>query len=778
MIDLARWGLTAAAALCFLRLAAATSAETDAEALVPLPEELPARYGVIGLRTQVAGVGTLRVEQVRLHSPAAAAGLRKGDLILGAPPYRLHTLDDLSRFVQSHAPDSSLVLLVGRDGREQLVRCRVSDRRRLYYLMAEIGTPAAPRAIRHDDWDRRTDGPPADAAAALIAGRDAGGVLDSLAAAFALELERYGADHRLGDIEYLLSQPVKTTTVAGDIVGDLTAGEVLSGPLWAAAVHLDAVPVGHADAVADDADSLFGELVDTELYDALLEPVARAGARARGAFSELSASEYEDLLSGAGPLLARFDRSFYLDRGDDAETTAHVQTLRLAKRVQLAELLAAGLELAALADPQSLRRIERAARRLSGRPVEVPDIFTGDFRLAVESPWGWVLVGDRGDNVYGGDAAVIVDLGGDDLYLGSVAGPAIEASRSIYAATDTRGLQARAPVGVVLDFGGDDRYVSNRPGALGSGFGGVGLLVDTGGDDTYTADRIALGAAFCGVGLLLDGGGDDVYHARQAAQGCAFYGAGLLVDTDGDDLYTAAQFSQGFGGARGLGLLLDGAGRDRYVADLTVPSGYGTRGIYNGWSQGVGCGFRGYAAGGIGVLADTGTDADAYQAGNFSQGTGYFFGLGVLADAGGDDRYIGTRYTQAASAHQAIGVLLDGGGNDKYRGAVAANQAGAWDVGIAVLVDADGDDSYHGAGLAQGAAAMNGFALLYDGGGADTYRASSGQGNGGSTDYWGGRRSLNLGLLIDAGGTDTYDRQGRLDGALVRDSRVGLFADH
>jgi hypothetical protein len=208
-----------------------------------------------------------------------------------------------------------------------------------------------------------------------------------------------------------------------------------------------------------------------------------------------------------------------------------------------------------------------------------------------------------------------------------------------------------------------------------------------------------------------------------------------------------------------------------------VPSGYGTRGVYNGWSQGVGCGFRGYAAGGIGVLADTGGEADAYQAGNFSQGTGYFFALGVLADAGGDDRYLGTRYTQAASAHQAVGVLLDGGGDDEYRGAVAANQAGAWDVGIAVLVDESGDDRYQGAGLAQGAAAMNGFALLYDGGGADTYRANAGQGSGGSIDYWGGRGALNLGLLIDAGGSDSYDRKGRRDGASLRDSRVGLFAD-
>ena len=41
---------------------------------------------------------------------------------------------------------------------------------------------------------------------------------------------------------------------------------------------------------------------------------------------------------------------------------------------------------------------------------------------------------------------------------------------------------------------------------------------------------------------------------------------------------------------------------------------------------------------------------DVYDAGNFSQGTGYYFGVGVLDDASGNDRYLGSRYCFSKSS--------------------------------------------------------------------------------------------------------------------------------
>ncbi|HIG17600.1 MAG TPA: hypothetical protein EYQ31_10125 [Candidatus Handelsmanbacteria bacterium] len=222
---------------------------------------------------------------------------------------------------------------------------------------------------------------------------------------------------------------------------------------------------------------------------------------------------------------------------------------------------------------------------------------------------------------------------------------------------------------------------------------------------------------------------------------------------------------------------MDGGGWDRYVADLKTPSSYGTPDVYNGWSQGIGVGFRGFAPGGLGLLVASGDGDDTYQAGDFSQGTGYFFGLGILADSGGDDHYSGARYAQGAAAHQAVGVLLDDSGDDIYHGSVAANQGAAWDASVAVLVDLAGNDRYQGGGLSQGASAMNGVGWLYDRGGNDSYQTPSGQADGGSTRYWGGRGALNLGLLMDEGGRDDYSRPDRMDGAEFRGSRVGLFLD-
>ncbi|MBT6629398.1 MAG: hypothetical protein HOB49_20460, partial [Gemmatimonadetes bacterium] len=150
---------------------------------------------------------------------------------------------------------------------------------------------------------------------------------------------------------------------------------------------------------------------------------------------------------------------------------------------------------------------------------------------------------------------------------------------------------------------------------------------------------------------------------------------------------------------------------------------------------------------------------------------------GGLVDTRGDDRYRATRYSQGSAAHQAIGILIDAAGHDTYEGRIAANQGASWDASVAYLIDYGGNDDYQGAGLSQAAAAMNGYSVLFDAGGDDRYRTPSGQADGGSTRYWGGRKAPNMAILIDAAGQDEYDREGRVNGARLRRSHVGLFRD-
>jgi hypothetical protein len=719
---------------------------SDTKDLRPFPRRLPSRFGVVGVNAHAVN-DTLHVDKVRRRSPAAHAGLRVGDRLLGASGVRLKSATQLSLFVQSFAPGDSLTFSVLRADQRLDLACRVTDRKQLYAMMVEAGDREPSLATRHQGW-LTSSGPAETRAQHLIEQLQAQRVVDTLTAALAVELTRYGADGRLADVNFLLRNPLKTPAAASAISQSFAAGLPLKDHLLAVAAHLDleltyVPPQGPSGS----------------LEELLLAPVEEAAAQVELAFSTLSSAEHIELRAGIEPLLQRFDESILLDEGDSDETEGHMQTVRLAKRVDMVALLQAALSLSPLTENRTADRIRSAAARLQRTTEGLPAAFEGQFLYAEQTPWGWFVVGDTTANVYGGPAAVILDLGGDDIYL---AGP---------------GAADRASVALVLDLGGNDRYVGNRLGSLGAGRMAVGLLVDRAGDDLYVGDTLTQGAAFCGVGILWDAGGNDTYLAQHSAQGAAYFGAGLLVDRKGDDLFSLGQYGQGFGGAHGIGALLDGDGKDHLAADLKVPSSYGTAGVYSAWSQGVGMGFRGMAPGGLGLLMSAGDGDDTYQAGDFSQGTGYFFGLGILTDTGGDDRYLGSRYSQGTAAHQALGVLLDDAGNDHYQSNQAASQGAAWDASVAVLMDRSGNDSYAGGDLAQGAAAMNGVGWLYDVAGDDSYQTRSGQADGGSTQYWGGRGALNLGLLLDEQGQDTYSRADRKDSTAIRDSRVGLFLD-
>ncbi len=162
----------------------------------------------------------------------------------------------------------------------------------------------------------------------------------------------------------------------------------------------------------------------------------------------------------------------------------------------------------------------------------------------------------------------------------------------------------------------------------------------------------------------------------------------------------------------------------------------------------------------MGILVD-GSGRDRYEAGNVSQGGGYFFGTGILADLGADpDSYTGSRYDQGFSAHQAVGIFIEEGGGDFYTTNHCVAQGLAWDECVTVFVDDGGDDVYNGGdGFSQGASAHNSFCLFRDRSGKDRYLCSSGQGRAGGNDYHGG---TSFSLFIDEGGAeDDYGAPGR-----------------
>ncbi|MHC4991279.1 MAG: hypothetical protein ACYTGC_09890, partial [Planctomycetota bacterium] len=148
----------------------------------------------------------------------------------------------------------------------------------------------------------------------------------------------------------------------------------------------------------------------------------------------------------------------------------------------------------------------------------------------------------------------------------------------------------------------------------------------------------------------------------------------------------------------------------------------------------------------------------------------YYYGLGILHDAAGDDLYYGNRYGQGFGVHQAGGVLADDAGDDTYWSMTAASQGAGWDIGAGLLIDRGGDDAYRCDGLGQGAASQQAVAMLIDLSGTDRYSAGNGatQGESGEDTYHfveTGAHSFSL--LLDLGGTpDVYSR-GRSNDAIT-----------
>jgi len=358
-----------------------------------------------------------------------------------------------------------------------------------------------------------------------------------------------------------------------------------------------------------------------------------------------------------------------------------------------------------------------------------------------QSAIGTVVIGTRGNDRHGPDAALIIDPGGDDVY--------------------ERAPVRGGAVSVIVDLGGNDEYRGDD-----LAIRGLSAIVDFSGDDRYAMER-GLGAAIAGASLLIDFGGNDSYAARFFTQGAAAFGIGALIDFGGDDRYRLEAWGQGFGTAGGVGLLWDRDGNDQYAV-AGVPDPF-DRGSGLSGAQGAGFGFRGRIAGGVGILRDDGGD-DVYEAQMFAQGSGYYYGLGVLWDRGGADRYQAFRYAQGNAAHQAVGVLRDEDGDDRYAADGYAQGMGL-DIAVGVLVDAAGSDAYRARGAAQGSATANGVGLLADEGGADRFELGPDERGWGRAEWLRGLPSV--GVLLHAGSAQ-FTRDGKAVPAPPEDPPVAV----
>ncbi|MBI2920134.1 MAG: PDZ domain-containing protein [Planctomycetes bacterium] len=706
-----------------------------------LAKEVPAVEGV----TAKAGI---RVVDLPAGSPAGKCGVRAGDIIVGIDGKDWEgNPDDIAgayrAAVMARKPGDALAV--------RIVRSEVE--------ITRDGKPAEPETWTFEEWLRRQPpgteavlkgvhrvrlvelkivlqarpeprgksipakldlapggSPEEQLAEALVAHRKLGDPIADLRRRLAA-LHQNADVFRMNRMAFIHREPFRLRAL-----GTASFDRLALDPLAEAAAWLDAEVAA--------AEPLKTGLTFEKHVEQLVASVAEARRLRDAAFAALSAEDMAFLDANLDSLTDKFAEHIYLESDDDKPRFArHQRVLDLATRVDFPKLFAAARTLWRARAPEYVKDLEAAVRaewEARGRPE-------GVF-LTRDTDAGKLIVSGSGRSWHRDDAAILLDLAGDDVY------------------TQNSGA-GRGSAALLIDFAGDDAYEATQPWTQGAGRLGVGCLVDAAGNDRYLAVRWAQGAAALGASLLADLAGDDAYRVEAFGQAAALWGVALLEDASGADTYEARLLSQAVGMPGGAAALVDSAGNDHFYAKGRNPTSYGDAGIFDAWSQGCGVGFRGLQSGGAGLLLDRAGD-DAFEGANFSQGGGYYFGTGLLCDAAGNDRFTGSRYNQAFSAHEAAGFFEDRAGNDTYDTRHGVAQGLAWDESVTCFVDRAGDDTYHGwGGFSQGATAHNAICVFLDLAGRDRYLLDP-QARAGPNDYHGG---ASLSLFVDAGGeADEY----------------------
>ncbi len=396
-----------------------------------------------------------------------------------------------------------------------------------------------------------------------------------------------------------------------------------------------------------------------------------------------------------------------------------------------------------------------------------------DTVVEFDSPIGPIVMSGFGADTLHTDAALQVDLGGDDVYLNNAGATSFD-----------------RPVSVCLDLAGNDRYEAPESNYVqGFGFLGIGMLVDVAGNDVYEAKHFSQGVGIMGVGVLWDKAGDDTFSAHTFCQGAGMFGLGMILDDAGDDVYDCASNGQGSATTLGLGVLSDLEGNDKYrlACDPTKDA----MGGIPGYGQGGALSFRAYpwekklvAYGGVGMLVDD-KGNDTYTSKGWNcQGGSYIMSLGVLVDNEGDDHYdCGTG--QGSGIHVTNAILIDKKGDDVYEGGFRAGGSGS-DRSPGFLIDYEGNDTYKSATSSYGTACKPfAYSLFIDYKGDDKYICDKPKGPVLMNDWhsFGGvwpesdPNAWPHAICLDLGGRDDYQVRNRANNSETHSFGHGIHLD-
>ncbi|WP_319592404.1 hypothetical protein [uncultured Draconibacterium sp.] len=352
--------------------------------------------------------------------------------------------------------------------------------------------------------------------------------------------------------------------------------------------------------------------------------------------------------------------------------------------------------------------------------LSVPDDFS---KCSITCDMGECVISGTANDTIRGNNFCVIELGGDDVYLGNTASP----------------ISVQHPIGIVIDLKGSDKYLC-RDELLVSGVLGLAFLLDLEGDDTYLTNQPGLSFSLYGTSLLYDLKGDDVFITKSSyAQASSFVGTSLFVDVSGKDKYSSLSYSQGFGGTKGVAVFYDGDGNDYYntgkahVSFTEQPLSFIQGAAKGRWAEAT----DGQSlAGGIGIFFDN-AGTDHYRAGSFSQGASYYFGFGVFSDKRGNDKYNSNSHSQGYAAHYSLASFIEKHGDDRYNCETDTQKitqiiGGGRDNSAGLFIDYYGNDKYNFGNRSAGIGDLNGIGCLQDLSGNDSYNWHKNRINAGS----------------------------------------------
>ncbi len=359
---------------------------------------------------------------------------------------------------------------------------------------------------------------------------------------------------------------------------------------------------------------------------------------------------------------------------------------------------------------------EKLNRFVYHTPQSFPDDFTG---CSIYSSLGELLINGTGNDTINGDKFCVIELGGEDVYMGNTASPP----------------SLLQPLGIIIDFSGDDKYLC-EDNFLISGILGLAFLLDLDGDDYYHTTRPGLSSSLYGTSMLYDQSGDDIYISEDLySQGASYVGISLFIDLSGNDQYSSSSYSLGFGGTKGAAIFFDGGGNDSYDApqDMIHNRSFVHGAAKGRWAEAT----DGQSlAGGIGIFFDN-SGTDTYQVESFSLGAAYYFGLGIFSDGEGNDKYNAISHSQGYAAHYALSAFIEKDGNDNYNSESNAEKQTQLigcgrDHSAGIFIDYKGSDKYQFGNRSVGIGDLYAIGLFADYEGEDTYQWNKNKMNSGS----------------------------------------------